>query len=68
MSDTSGFYKVIDNNLYYGPNFVLNQDYELRREIHSGMEYPIDGWMFFLSEEAAREAYGLLPVDTSSEI
>ena len=51
--DTSGFYKL-DGDLFYGPNFVLNANYELRRETHDQHTYPIDGWSWFDSEEEAR--------------
>lgn len=51
--DTSGFYKL-DGDLLHGPNFVLNANYELRRETHDQHSYPIDGWFWFDSEQEAR--------------
>lgn len=48
----SGFYKF-DGILLYGPNFVLNKDYELRKETHQNNTYPIDGWYWFDSLEDA---------------
>ena len=59
--DTSGFYKL-DGELLYGPNYVLNKDYELRRETHESNTYPVGGWYWFDSEEAARQFFNLPPV------
>jgi len=53
MTDTSGFYKF-DGSLLYGPNFVLNKEFELRRESKDNNTYPVDGWYWFDSEEQAR--------------
>ena len=63
--DTSGFYKL-DGDLLYGPNFVLNANYELRRETHDQHTYPIDGWYWFNSDEEARLFLGL-PVKEEEE-
>ncbi len=54
MSD--GFYKREGDELLYGPNFVLNENYELRRESRDQHQYPVDGWWWFDSEEEARSA------------
>jgi hypothetical protein len=53
MNDTSGFYKMDSGELLYGPNFVLNKDFELRRETRNDHTYPVDGWSWFDSEEDA---------------
>lgn len=58
MEDTSGFYKL-DGDLLYGPNYVLNAAYELRRETQEQHTYPVDGWYWFDGEEAARGFFGL---------
>lgn len=64
MEDTSGFYKM-DGVLLYGPNFVLNADYELHRDNHAVHTYPVDGWHWFDSEADARQFFGLnLPMPT----
>ena len=42
----AGFYKF-DGSLLYGPNFVLNKDYELRKETKDDNTYPVDGWYWF---------------------
>ena len=52
--DTSGFYKNDNGTLLFGPNFVLNANYELRRETHEQHTYPVDGWFWFDSEKEAR--------------
>jgi hypothetical protein len=56
--DTSGFYKL-DGSLLYGPNYVLNAHYELRRETRDDHSYPIDGWYWFDTEEEARLFFDL---------
>ncbi len=56
--DTSGFYKL-DFDLLFAPNFVLNKDYELRRETYTQHTYPTDGWSWFDSEAQARVFFGL---------
>ena len=58
MENTSGFYKL-DEILLFGPNFVLNKDYELYKDHYADYEYPIDGWYWFDSEEEAREFFQL---------
>jgi hypothetical protein len=58
MENTSGFYKL-DGELLYGPNFVLNKDYELRCELYTEYTYPVDGWSWFDSEEEARIFFNL---------
>lgn len=64
--DTAGFYKL-DGMLLYGPNFVLNANYELRRETHDQHEYPIDGWYWFDTAQEARAFFGLPEPDPEVE-
>ena len=47
-----GFYKL-DGTLLYGPNFVLNANYELRKETKDDHSYPTDGWYWFNTLEEA---------------
>lgn len=54
-----GFYKLDQGTLLYGPNFVLNANYELRAEAHEEHNYPVDGWYWFDSEDEAYEYFGL---------
>ena len=58
MDDTSGFYKL-DGDLLYGPNYVLNSEYELRRDTHDVHSYPIDGWYWFDSEHEAKVFFNI---------
>jgi hypothetical protein len=44
MEDTSGFYKYVDGEWHYAPNFVYARDYELHRD---GNREPIDGWAWY---------------------
>ena len=59
MIDTSGFYKRDGEQLLYGPNFVLNADYELRRETREQNALPVDGWQWFDTAAEAYAAHGL---------
>lgn len=59
MEDTSGFYKSNSGSLLYGPNFVLNAEYELRRGTREQYNYPLDGWSWFDTEEEAREFFNI---------
>jgi hypothetical protein len=67
IENTSGFYKL-DGDLLYAPNFVLGayQAYELRKETHQEHTYPIDGWYWFDTEDAAREFFNLTSPELSN--
>ncbi len=67
MKDTSGFYKL-DGDLLFGPNFVLNVNYELRRESYADHTYPIDGWYWFDSVELANAFFGIVPEESTIDI
>lgn len=58
MEDTSGFYKL-DGSLLFGPNFVLNMNYELRRYTKDEHTYPVDGWYWFDSVQEAHTFFNL---------
>lgn len=49
MEDTSGFYKYDEEQQewYYGPNKVININYELIRELKDTYMYPVDGWSWY---------------------
>jgi hypothetical protein len=55
MESTAGFYKV-DGELLYAPNGVLHACYELLPDLKNTYTYPVDGWTWYDSEEAARKA------------
>lgn len=61
--NTAGFYKNDDGDLLYGPNFVLNQNYQLYADQHDTYTYPVDGWYWFDSEAEARNFFNLPPVE-----
>jgi hypothetical protein len=63
--DTSGFYKNHNGALLYGPNYVLNAAYELRRENLATLTLPVDGWHWFDSESAARASLNILEDSTN---
>jgi hypothetical protein len=46
MEDTSGFYKLEDENWLYAQNFVYAKDFELLRELKDTYTYPVDGWVW----------------------
>ena len=50
---TSGFYKYESETLMYGPNFVLDKNFELMIESKNDHAYPVDGWYWFDSIEDA---------------
>jgi hypothetical protein len=50
MEDTSGFYKQLETEWWYAPNFVYHKDYTLER---NGNREPIDGWQWY--DEAPEE-------------
>jgi hypothetical protein len=56
---TEGFYKL-DEVLLYGPNFVVNAAYDLRKETHETNTYPVDGWYWFDSEEQAKIFFNIV--------
>lgn len=60
MENTSGFYKL-DGELLFGPNFVLNAAYELRRDTKDQYSYPVDGWYWFESDLSAMRFFEIEP-------
>jgi hypothetical protein len=64
-SNTDAFYSIDETSgeLVHGPNFVLNMDYELRREHKDTYEYPVHGWYWFDSQEEARIFFNLPPAE-----
>ena len=47
MEDTSGFYKLEDDNWQYAPNFVYGPNYELVRNNKDSYTYPVEGWEWY---------------------
>lgn len=66
---SKGFYKIIDENLYYAENSVYNKDYELHVSSYQDHTYPIDGWYYFETIEEAASFLGYtLPEEENSAI
>ncbi len=47
------FYKRENDELLMAPNFVMGPGFELRAETHTEHTYPVEGWYWFDSLEAA---------------
>ena len=58
------FYKKDNDMVLEAPNFVLNKDYELKKETKDTHIYPIDGWYWFYTIE---EAYTFLGIEFPKE-
>ena len=58
------FYKKDNDMVLEAPNFVLNKDYELRKETKDTHVYPIDGWYWF---DTIEEAYTFLGIEFPKE-
>lgn len=59
MENTSGFYKLQDNQLIYAPNGIMHSDYDLIAEKHLEYQYPAHGWTWFYSEEDAKQFFNI---------
>jgi hypothetical protein len=55
-----GFYKADSGELLFAPNAVYNANFTLQRELAETYEYPVDGWAWYESRDAAE--FGLMPV------
>jgi len=49
MEDTSGFYKIGNEQLLFAPNKVTNKDYVLEIAKKDTYTYPVSGWSWFAS-------------------
>lgn len=47
------FYKKDGDELLVAQNFVYNSEFELRSETHADHTYPVDGWYWFDTLDAA---------------
>ena len=64
--DTSGFYHPY-HKLRAG-KFVIAPDFELRREYKDTYTYPVGGWTWFDSAEAAAAAFNCLVDDLNLDL
>jgi hypothetical protein len=66
--NTSGFYKAAQGeDLLYAPIFVQSATYTLLRSDRENYLYPIDGWRWFSSKDAAYQ-YHQIVRDSNAEI
>ena len=54
-----GFYKNDNGSLLYAPSFVSGPGFELLAVEHESYTYPVEGWAWFDSLEAATDSFGL---------
>lgn len=59
MENTSGFYKLIEDQLLFAPTAVLAPEYSLMREEYNTYTYPVDGWYWFDSDYLAKEFWNI---------
>jgi hypothetical protein len=57
---THGFYKKQNEELLYAPNIVEGDGYVLLAQDKDTYQYPVDGWSWFDSEEAAIEYFNIV--------
>ena len=57
---TSGFYKKHGEELLYAPNIVEGNGFVLIAQDKDQYDYPIEGWIWFDSEEEATEYYSIV--------
>jgi len=54
MENEQGFYAVDDQNaLLFGPNAVDGPGFSLRKELKDTYAYPVNGWSWFDTKDAA---------------
>jgi hypothetical protein len=47
IEDTSGFYRLVNNELQFAPNSVYAPSYTLLRDLKDRYQYPVDGWQWY---------------------
>lgn len=66
MTDTGGFYKNDNGTLLYASSAVIGPEIHLIKDLKDAYEYPVMGWAWFDTEDAARIALNV-PVPTPPE-
>jgi hypothetical protein len=56
---TSGFYKKDNEELFYAPNIVEGNGFVLVAQDKDQYDYPVDGWVWFDSEDEAEEVFNI---------
>jgi len=59
MTNTAGFYKFTANELRYAPTSVHAPNFTLIAADHASYTYPVEGWHYFDSYEAAESYFEL---------
>jgi hypothetical protein len=67
MDRGPGFYKLDNEDLLHGPNYVLSGGYNLYAENKDDYTYPVGGWYWFDTEGAARVFFGLPELQINTE-
>lgn len=67
MEDTSGFYKLENEQLLYAYNGIIGCDFSIHRPERNTYEYPIDGWYWFDSEALAKEFFNIVDEPVQEE-
>lgn len=62
--DTSGFYKKELFELRFAGNFVYTPNNQLIRDLAQTYAYPVDGWYWFDSAQAAHNYFGIPYTET----
>lgn len=65
MSDTSGFYSVSNGKLVYSSGNLVGPGWELNRADKDTYSYPVNGWYWFDTETAAKEALGIAAIEAA---
>lgn len=56
---SAGFYKLEDNSIFFGPNYVLFPDgTSLSKDLRMDSELPVRGWYWFDSRAEALAYFG----------
>lgn len=66
-ADTSGFYRLDNGRLLYGPADIHGPGFTLTRDGHAAARYPIDGWTWYDTRDAATTALQPTSVDDRLE-
>ena len=56
--ETKGFYKCEESNLQFA-NSVMSSEYILVEEGKDTLQFPVDGWRWFDSEEEAKQFFNV---------
>lgn len=59
LNETNGFYKNINESVFFAKNNVHHKDYDLNINNRENYSYPIDGWFYFDSKEDAYAFFDL---------